>query len=789
MKFPLTFVLAALLAGSLSSSLSVAATVPTPKSHFGHEMGVDRVLLDWDQVVSYFEKLPKSSQRIRVREIGKTAEGRPLISAIFASEETMDKLDEYLEIQRRLADPRLTTPAQAEPMFLKGKNIVLMTCTIHATEVASTHSAVEFAYKMLTDESPRFQTIRKDTILIMVPSLNPDGLDIVTQWYRKTLGTKFEGTSPPELYQKYVGHDNNRDWYIMSQPETRAVISQLHNVWHPQIVYDVHQQGANASRIFIPPWMDPIEPNVDAILAQEMNMMGTSMATDVTAAGKVGVAINASYDFWTVSRHYQAFHAGLRLLTESASARLASPITVSKDEIGGQGVLGYDPKQRSWNYLEPWEGGTWHLRDIVDYQLIAFESCLYNAAIHREEMLRNFYKIGQRAIARTTPWGFVVPASQNDPGATRKMLETLSFGQVEIEKAPNGDHVIRMQQPYSSYAKALLERQDYPDLRMYPGGPPKRPYDVTTHCLPLLMGVSVHTVQAPITGLTKEQYGYEAPAAVSYSAGDSDAWKTANKIWKSGKPVWRNEQTGDFSATDKGAGWKKLNQPRVALYKSFTANMDEGWTRWLLENFGFAYKNVGNAEMQAGNLHAQFDVIVFPDMRPQEIEQGARQMPPEYMGGLGEKGIAAVKDFTASGGTVLCFNHSSEFAIAELGVKAKNVLEGVPNKDFYSPGSLLNVQLDPNSPLTKGLPRDITIWSEQSPAFTSDLPSIATYTDKNVLASGWLLGDKLIAGKSALIDAKSGEGHVVLFGMRPQYRAQSYQTFKIFFNALTAYQQ
>ena len=773
----------------ISASAVWGATVPTPKSHFGHEMGVDRVLLDWDQVVSYFDKLSKSSERVRVREIGKTAEGRPMIAATFASEETMAHLEQYLEIQRRLADPRLTTPTQAEPMFLKGKNIVLMTCSIHATEVASTHSAVEFAYKMLTDNSPRFQAIRKDTILILVPSLNPDGVDIVTKWYRKTLGTKFEGTSPPELYQKYVGHDNNRDWYIMSQPETRAVISQLHNVWHPQIVYDVHQQGANASRIFIPPWMDPVEPNVDAILFQEMNMMGTSMATDVTAAGKTGVAINASYDFWTVSRHYQAFHAGLRLLTESASAKLATPITIGKDEIGGQGVLGYDPKQRSWNYLEPWEGGTWHLRDIVDYQLIAFESCLYNAAIHREEMLRNFYKVGQRAIARTKPWGFVVPADQRDPGATRKMLETLSFGQVEIERAPNGDHVIRMQQPYSSYAKALLERQDYPDLRMYPGGPPKRPYDVTTHCLPLLMGVDVHTTDEPVSGLVKDQYGFDAPGPVSYSASDTDAWKTANKIWNSGKPVWRNVQTGDFSATDQGAGWKKLNQPRVALYKSFTANMDEGWTRWLLENFGFAYKNVGNAELQAGNLHSQFDVIVFPDMRPGEIDEGARNVPAEFTGGLGAKGIAAVKEFTSSGGTVLCFNHSADWAIADLGVKAKDVLQGVANKDFYSPGSLLNVTLDPASPLTKGLPKEITIWSEQSPAFTSDLPSVANYTNTKVLASGWLLGDKLIAGKSALIDAKSGEGHVVLFGMRPQYRAQSYQTFKIFFNALTAYQQ
>jgi hypothetical protein len=324
---------------------------------------------------------------------------------------------------------------------------------------------------------------------------------------------------------------------------------------------------------------------------------------------------------------------------------------------------------------------------------------------------------------------------------------------------------------------------------MYPGGPPKRPYDVTTHSLPLLFGVSVKTIDAPVKGLVKEQYG-NAPAAVSYSASDSDAWKTVNKIWNQGQPVWRNEKSGEFSPTDKGAGWKKLNQPRIGLYKGFTASMDEGWTRWLLENFGFAYKNLGNAEIQAGNLRAKYDVIVFADQRPQEIEEGNRKgsMPDEYTGGLGERGKAALKEFTTTGGTALFFNHAADYAISALDVKAKNVLEGVSNRDFYSPGSLLNVKLDLNSPLTRGLPEEITIWDEQSPAFSSDLPSVANYTQDHVLASGWLLGDKLIAGKSALIDAKSGEGHVILFGMRPQYRAQSYQTFKIFFNALT-YQQ
>ena len=279
--------------------LQAAGTVTPPEVFFGHKIGADRELLDWDKVVAYFRLLAKSSDKIRVAEYGRTAENRPLIVATIAAPETLRNLDRYRDIQRRLADPRLTTPVQAEPLFREGKNIVLMTCSIHATEVASTHSAVEFAYRLVTENNPKFDAILRNDILLLAPSINPDGVDIVTSWYRKTLGTKWEGTSPPELYQKYVGHDNNRDWYIFSQPETRATISQLHNVWHPEIVYDVHQQGAGGSRIFIPPWLDPIEPNIDPILSQEMNMMGTSIASDLTTAGKDGIAIHAAYDFWT----------------------------------------------------------------------------------------------------------------------------------------------------------------------------------------------------------------------------------------------------------------------------------------------------------------------------------------------------------------------------------------------------------------------------------------------------------------------------------------------------------
>lgn len=796
------------VASMFAAGVLLAVTPPTPESHFGHPIGVDKVLLDWDKVVSYFQKLQQSSpDSIRVEEIGKTVEGRPFIQAIMSSPENMRDLNKYLEIQNRLADPRNTSPEQAEAMFAQGKNVVLMTCSIHATEVASTHSAVEFAYKMLTEKSERFEAIRKNTIFILVPSLNPDGVDIVTRWYRKTVGTPYEGTQPPELYHHYVGHDNNRDWYIFSQPETRAVISKIQNVWHPEIVYDVHQQGQTSSRIFVPPWLDPIEPNIDPILSQEMNMMGTSMASDLTAAGKPGVAVHAAYDFWSPSRHYQSFHGGLRILTESASANIASPITLKFEQLDTH-PLGYNAQQRSWNYLDPWQGGTWRLRDIIDYQQIAFESCLYNAALHRPEMLRNFYKVAQHQVERKTPNAFVIPADQRDPGATRRMLETLAYGQVEIQKASNGDHVISMQQPYSGWAKALLERQNYPDERMYEGGPPKRPYDTTAETLPLLFGVDVKTTDQPPAGsLQKESFPFDASAAESLTASDTDAWFTVGKAWKQGKSVWRDEKSGDFSLTEKGSGWKKLAPPRIALYKSWMASMDEGWTRWLLDRFAMPYKNVTNADIQAGNLKEKYDVIIFPDQTAKSISDGYAKgkMPDEYAGGVGANGTAAVKQFANSGGTVLCFNHSSAYCVQGMGLPVTNALDGhvasaagdrdtegggkrKGGGDFYSPGSLLNVKLNLASPLTRGLPEEITIWSEQSPAFNATDASVATYPADNILASGWLLGANLLSNKSALIDAKMGEGHVVLFGMRPQYRAQSYQAFKLFFNSLVAYQ-
>ncbi len=764
----------------LLSGMAALAAVPNPERHFGHKIGADKTVLEWAKVVSWFQAAAQGSDRIRVAELGKTVDGKPFIAATIADAATLRNLDRYLEIQRKLADPRLTPEREVEGLVREGKAVVLITCSIHSNELASTHTAIEFVYKLLTENTPRYDAILKNTIFLLVPSLNPDGVDIVGEWYKKTLGTPYEGSSPPQLYHRYLGHDNNRDWYIHSQPETRHTISKLHNVWHPQIVYDVHQQGPESSRIFIPPWLDPTEPNVDAILMQETNMIGTAMATDLTAAGKTGVSIFAAYDFWSPARAYQAFHGGMRILTESASARIASPIEVAKADLSTN-ALGYNAQVRSWNHLEPWPGGTWRMRDIIDYQLIAYESCLYNAALHREDLLRNFYKIGQRQIARTSPAAFIVAAKQRDPGAVRKLLATLESGQVEIRQAADGGYVIPMNQPYSGYAKALLERQQYPNDLMYPGGPPKRPYDVTAHTLPLLMGVEVTAVEK--MPRTQGAAKLSARNASSFGASDTDAWVNVNKAWAEGKSVWRDPATGDFALTAR-AGWTAVKRPRVALYQGYPGSMDEGWTRWIFDQFGFTYASPHPKDLQAGNLKAKFDVLIFPDEMSTMIQSGSRRLPPEYAGGLGDKGAAAVKEFAEAGGTVVFLNRSSTWGIENLGLKVKSVTGGLGNSEYYSPGSLLNVKLNTRHPLTRGLPEDITIWSEHSSAWDTEETVVARYPGQKVLASGWLLGEKHLLNRAALVDAKVGKGHAILFGMRPQYRAQSYQAFKLLFNAM-----
>ena len=445
-----------------------------------------------------------------VEEVGKTTEGRPFVIATVTSEANHARLEEIRRTNARLADPRGLGDEEAERLVQSGKAIVAMAYSIHSTEVGGTLAALRLLHRLAASDDERVRAMLDATVLLVIPSHNPDGTDIVSEWYRKQLGTPFEGTAPPVLYHPYVGHDNNRDWYMFTQQETLLTLRHLHQRWHPQIFHDVHQMGARGARLFVPPYTDPWEPNVDPALTAAVGALGSHVASRLTSAGRSGVVTGAIFDAWTPARAYPHTHGGVRILSETASARIATPLEVKPQELEGRGSE-YDPRSASSNFPAPWPGGTWRLADIVETQLQASLAILEHAAQNREHWLRTALVARRNAVARREPFAFVIPPAQADASAVRRLVEVLRLGEVEVERAqaafvagerryPAGSLVVRLQQPASGFAKTLLERQRYPERREYAGGPPKAPYDVTAHTLPLLLGVEVETRGGALRG-------------------------------------------------------------------------------------------------------------------------------------------------------------------------------------------------------------------------------------------------------------------------------------------------
>ena len=732
--------------------------IPKPASVLGFEPGTDRKLPSWKQITDYFTALDKASPRVSVRTLGKTTLGRPFLVAFIAEPSTLADIERYRQIQRKLMDPRLRTAGEREKLIADGKLVVLITSSIHSTEVGGILTPLILADRLARAETPEARQILANSIIMLVPSQNPDGVDIVGDHYRATLGTPEEGSGPPDLYHHYAGHDNNRDWYAFTLNETRYTVDSLYTPWDPQINNDIHQQGMNAGRIFIPPYMDPVEPNIDPILTAGTNSLGSAMSWRMISDGFTGVATNASYDQWSPARQYSLNHHGVRILTETASARLASPLDLPFDRLGPG--RGYDARTVTWNYPVLWPGGTWTIGDIVKYQTAASWALLVEASRDRQGWLESYAAMGDRALGALPAWGkdpwpsaFVIPKAQADSQALQRLVWTLQHGQVEIREStapvqaddktyPAGSYVVLVRQPFGTYAKALLERQHYPDLHEYPGGPPKAPYDVTAHTLPLLFGVDVAAVMG------------EPPA-------------TSGIVRPNAEPRFTSPLSDSRAR-------------RIAIFRTARGeSMDEGWTRWVFDKYRVPFTTITEKDVTAGALHEKFDAILLPDQSPQQLARA-----------LGDAGSAALGAFVESGGSVLAFNDAAAFLSDALKLPVKNVLEGVKNTEFYAPGSIFGVEVNKASPLAAGLTAPVpAVWFEDSPAFDITDPSAATAVltypaSGNPLLSGWLLGAQKLNGKAAMVDVKRGRGHVVLYGFRPQYRGQSNSTFPLIWAAI-----
>ncbi|MGQ0760741.1 MAG: M14 family metallopeptidase [Acidobacteriota bacterium] len=768
--------------------------IPAPENVLGFRPGDDRKLASWAKIVEYFQKLDAASDRVKFEEIGKSTMGAPFVYATISAPENFGRLDEFKEIQRQLADPRILgsprNPSMADrkarALITRGKTVVLITCGIHSTEVGSTLSSTLIAHQLASSNEPEIQEILRNTIILLVPSLNPDGVDIVKNWYDKTLGTPYEGTEPPELYHKYVGHDNNRDWYAFTQVETQLTVDKIHNVWHPQIVHDIHQMGATGARLFLPPYMPPVEPNVPKQIVEGYTELGNWMAGEMRKTGFQGITTNSIYDAWTPARAYSHYHGGVRILSETASARLATPINVKFEQLTSR--QGFDAKKESANFGPVWRGGEWKLRDITNYMTTGAFTLLKHASQNRERWLTRFYEIGKEAVRprkKGELFGFLIPDSTN----SGRLIQILDRAQVEHEeprpesffvangrRLPEGTVLVRMDQPYGAFGRALLQRQSYPNLRNSEGTP-IAPYDVTAHTLPLLMGAMVEPVYSPFRYPRDNR-------PLQVTIGSANACAPA--------PLGPNEK-------------------RRGLYKSHVPSMDRGWTQWILDDEGHHYDVLDDQRIRRGKLAEHYASIIIPDQTTNAIINGHRKgaMPDEYTGGIGEQGVKALREFVEAGGTLIFLNRASDFAIEQFKLPVKNVVDGLPRTDFFVPGSILRIELDTNHPIAKGMPKESIAWFENSPVFevintgSADalvrnqrkeragapaLPVkiIAWYPkDRDPLLSGWLLGGDRIKGKAALVEVALSKGRIILFGFRPQYRAQSLATYPLLFNAIS----
>jgi hypothetical protein len=845
---------------------SEAAALPSPEKFFGFRMGADRKLANWDRLLEYYNTLAKASNKVKLVELGKSSEGRPYVALFISSPANLAKLDRYKGLNARLADPRGLTDAAAKKLVAEARAVVIQSFALHSSEVAASQTAAEFVYDSLTRTDEESQRMLDNVISIVVPSINPDGTQMIADWYMKYVGTPYEAAGLPWLYQKYAGHDNNRDGFAMNLPESQNLGRLMYREWMPQAYVDHHQMGSGNARLYIPPYAEPIRPGADPLVWREMSWWGAHMGNRLEAEGKTGVIGNAIYSGWGhMGFHWiTPFHNIAGMLTESASARLATPMFMHPDQLrGGPRNLPEYESQTTMPSL--WPGGWWRVRDIVEQQKIAAWATVDLAARNRETVLWNMYLKGTRQTERgagAAVKAYAIAADQHDPLTTTKLVNMLLNSGVEVHQAKAqfvadrrvygpGFFVVSMAQPKQGLVRWMLGRAFYPDnsYTRDRDNNPIRPYDMATDTFAEFMGVRADPIGEKVTAdlakvtaplPLKGVVGTGASAGYVLSTKLNDSFRAVNLLLEKGVAVRRvasgdgftpgdfviagapaaavaevAAQTGvDFTAIAGAApATYEIRKPRIAMYQRYGGgNMDEGWTRLMFEQFNVPFKSVQDAEIKGGGLEAKYDVIVLPadsvaamtGERPSGGEEarggggGGRggaapdNTPPEYRSGFGPEGVKMLQAFVQKGGTLVTFAQSGDLPIQRFGLPVRNVVASLQPKEFWCPGSTLRARFDNRHPVAYGMPAEgLALFLAGSQAYevtstdrSEDIEIFSTYVDREILQSGWLLGEQVIAKKAAALSVKHGDGRVVLIGFRPQHRDQTHGTFKLVFNSL-----
>jgi hypothetical protein len=864
--------------------LGAVPAVPTPESVLGFKLGADNRLATYDQSIAYLKKLAAATPSLKVVEAGRTTEGRTMYFALVSSPANLANLDRLREISQRLAHPQNLTDAQARALAREGKAFVHLDGGCHATEVAGAQMIPQLAYDLITRATdPVVRQILADDVVMLWPTMNPDGQQMVAEWLAKNAGTPYEQSPLPRLYQDYVGHDNNRDGYMVNMVESR-VLEHFWRQWEPDIIYVFHQTAPFPTRIWLPPFSEPVGLHAPPIVSREINMIGMAIAQGLDERGQVGAThMGTSFDAWYPGYvdYAPAFKNIPAFWTETAGNQ-AAPHEYTSNDLP---PAFRDLRPQSL-YSSPWPAGSWRLADAVGYDETAALATLEYAAKYKDALLYNRYQAGRDQIAQgrtTAPYAYVIPQKQRDPVAPVELLRRLAFGGLRVSRLtspatidgveyPAGTWVVPTDQEFAAMAREVLDVQQYPDLRQYPGGPPLRPYDAAGWTLPLQMGVQVAYVSKPLEADVRAKLaalGAVAPAkskATPYNMtepkdaapfdsvpgigfdsnpaaaaivpmpgaitgtgpvllvdpAENNAYRAINRAWKQGATVGvvrasdgagRRFAISGLSDSAQAAlvkdlalvaerstvGGEPLAKPRIGLFQPWTGSMDEGWTRWLLEQYGFEFVLVHPEDFKTP-LRDRVDVLLLADDARIPTAGGGggrggqrggegRAVRPEYAYTLTPADLQAFEAFVRGGGTLVCFNSATRFAIQQFKLPVKNVVEGLKPEEFFLRGSIVEVRPDLAHPVMAGMPARAAVFVDGSPVFDTlagfSGTVLARYADTgSPLLSGYLIGEKFLQGKAAAVDVSVDRGHVVLLGFRPQWRDQSFGTFRVVFNSV-----
>jgi hypothetical protein len=870
-----------LLTGAYAPTQSQGISPITPPSaEFGANIGDDYFLATYSQLEAYWKKLAQESDRLRLVDIGRTEEGRTQWMAIVSSPENLRKLDEYKDISRRLSLAEGLNDSQARALAARGKAVVWIDGGLHASEVLGAQQLIETVYQLVSRSDEETLRFLNDVIVLAVHA-NPDGHELVSNWYMREKDPLRRSLSGlPRPYQKYIGHDNNRDFYMSTQAETINMNRILYKEWFPQIVYDHHQTGPPGTVMFAPPFRDPFNYFLDPLIPVSIDLVGAAMHARFAAEGKAGVTMRtgSNYSTWWNGglRTTAYFHNQIGLLTET----IGSPTPIE---------IPFVPERQlpSADLPLPIAPQRWKFRQSIDYSMTANRAVIDAASRNREALLFGIYRMGKNAIergnrdswtvspralargrgdferqfrdpARRDARAYILPSDQPDFLTATKFIDTLLKNGVTVHRAtaafmvgtrsyPAGSFVVKTAQAFRPHVLDMFEPQDHPDDIPYPGGPPTRPYDNAGWTLAFQMGVKFDRILEGLEGPFERiesvkrpegrVSGSARPAGYFVGHQQNDAFTAVGRLLAAGQDVFwpRDRAIGSAPgasgamyiparaetralleklASDLGLNFTsvavppsgpamKLRPVRIALWDRYGGSSSSGWTRWLLEQYGFRFDTVYAQAIDAGELKGRYDVLILTDEARLDTRDGSDgasdRVPQEYRHTTGSlstaRSLPRLKEFVDGGGTLIAAGRSTAIA-ADLGLPISSALvdgkgdsaRPLKPEQYYVPGSVLRMSVDNTSPLGYGFEQQVDVFFDNSPVFrlgqSNAINRVAWFSSTAPLRSGWAWGQQYLENGVTIVDAQAGRGRVLLFGPEVDFRAQSHGTFKFLFNAV-----